>query len=54
MPCTFGMEGTNSYKINMKLDDLKTRWRVEKAALELAEAQRDLKEVGKGASVACR
>lgn len=33
------------YKINIKMEELKEQWRVEKAALELAEAQMDIKEV---------
>lgn len=31
--------------MNQKLDELKEQWRVEKAALELADAQNDIKEV---------
>lgn len=31
--------------MNLALDELKEQWRVEKAALELAGAQRDIQEV---------
>ncbi|CAM9218906.1 unnamed protein product, partial [Ectocarpus fasciculatus] len=34
-----------SYKMNLALDELKEQWRVEKAALELAGAQRDVQEI---------
>lgn len=33
------------YQINTKLDELKEQWRIEKTALELSDAQRDIKEV---------
>ena len=33
------------YKMNLALDELKEQWRVEKAALELADAQNDIKDV---------
>lgn len=31
--------------MNLALDELKEQWRVEKAALELADAQNDIKDV---------
>lgn len=31
--------------MNLKMDELKEQWRVEKAALELASAQKDIKDV---------
>ncbi|CAN0023331.1 unnamed protein product, partial [Ectocarpus sp. 12 AP-2014] len=34
-----------SYKMNLALDELKEQWRVEKAALELGGAQRDIQEI---------
>lgn len=36
---------SSRYKMNLALDELKEQWRVEKAALELAGAQRDIQEV---------
>lgn len=41
----YRFEGKKSYKINMKLNESKERWRVEKAALELVDAQSNVKEV---------
>lgn len=35
------------YKMNLTMDELKEQWRVEKAALELADAQKDIQEVSK-------
>ena len=32
--------------MNQKLEELKEQWRVEKAALALADAQNEIKEVG--------
>eukprot|EP00752_Nemacystus_decipiens_P018220 g16349.t1 len=34
-----------SYKMNLAMDELKEQWRVEKAALELADAQNDIKDI---------
>ncbi|CAM9629410.1 unnamed protein product [Scytosiphon promiscuus] len=34
-----------SYKLNLAMDELKEQWRVQKAALELAGAQRDIQEI---------
>lgn len=33
------------YKMNLAMDELKEQWRVEKAALGLADAQRDIQDV---------
>lgn len=33
------------YKMNLAMEELKEQWRVEKAALQLADAQRDIREV---------
>lgn len=35
--------------MNLAFDELKEQWRVEKAALELADAQRDIKDVSSNA-----
>ena len=39
------------YKMNLAMDELKGQWRVEKAALELADAQNDINDVSSNSVV---